>query len=291
MGKELKLYFLPESYVRMVNSIRIYNNPFNVPNEEREKLLIEAQKKEKVLYYTGCMASIRYKQIANLTAKVLSRLGYKFAMLKGNETCCGGFLSMLGLEDEFKKVAELNLKKIQESYAEKVITTCPMCLKTMKHDYEEVGIKVPFEVTHVSEAIVDAIKKGLKFKSELKGIKALYHDPCHLGRACGIYEEPRDILSKIPGLTYLEIPFYNKKESLCCGGFLKPAFPSLATAISEIMFSEAKKLDINSIITSCPTCLHNFLFLAPEFDLQVYDLVELVAVALGIVKLEELKKF
>ncbi|MEM2896617.1 MAG: (Fe-S)-binding protein [Candidatus Bathyarchaeia archaeon] len=290
MKEELRVDHLPKPYAQMVNSIRLYGNPFDTSNEERNKLLVETKKRGKLLYYTGCMASIRYKKVAELTARVLSKLGYDFAMLGGDEICCGGILSMLGLEDEFKEVAKSNLKRIQKSQAKKVITACPMCLKTMRYDYEELGMKAPFEVMHISELIAKAIKKGLKFKNSVS-IKALYHDPCHLGRACGIYEEPREILKKITGLNYLEIPFFNKEESLCCGGFLRPAFPNLATAINELVFLETKELNIDSIVTSCPTCLHNFSVIAPEFNLQVYELTELIAVAIGIVRLEEIKKF
>ena len=40
-----------------------------------------------------------------------------------------------------------------------------------------------------------------------------YHDPCHLGRAQGIRQQPRDLLKMIDGLEFVELP----ESDWCCG--------------------------------------------------------------------------
>jgi len=44
-----------------------------------------------------------------------------------------------------------------------------------------------------------------------------YHDPCYLGRANGIYDEPRALLKALPGVELAEMAHY-RNTSLCCGG-------------------------------------------------------------------------
>ena len=47
------------------------------------------------------------------------------------------------------------------------------------------------------------------------GGKAVYHDPCYLGRYNGIYDPPRRIIDAV-GLTRLEMP-RTRENSFCCG--------------------------------------------------------------------------
>ena len=59
-------------------------------------------------------------------------------------------------------------------------------------------------------------KEKLKPSKEVK-VKAVYHDPCRLGRRLGVFDEPREVLASIPGLELLEFE-RSRKNSLCCGG-------------------------------------------------------------------------
>ncbi|MEM2351688.1 MAG: heterodisulfide reductase-related iron-sulfur binding cluster [Thermoproteota archaeon] len=57
------------------------------------------------------------------------------------------------------------------------------------------------------EYYAKAIDKGtLKFKGSTNKKKiVVWHDPCHLDRALGMYEEPRKVLENIPDVEFIEL--------------------------------------------------------------------------------------
>ncbi len=59
--------------------------------------------------------------------------------------------------------------------------------------------------------------------------KVTYHDPCIMGRHMGIYDEPRELISSVPGVELVEM-YSNREHALCCGagGGVLSAFTDLA---------------------------------------------------------------
>jgi heterodisulfide reductase subunit D len=110
-----------------------------------------------------------------------------------------------------------------------------------------------------------------------------WHDPCHIGRHCGIYEEPRNILKAIPGIKLVEMERI-KDQAWCCGagGGVKAAFPELAGKISKERLEEAGETGAQALVTCCPYCEQNFRdSLETEEDgLRIYDLTDLVLKAM-----------
>ena len=81
--------------------------------------------------------------------------------------------------------------------AKTVVFTCPSCFHTWKHLYD-----TDVKLMHASQLIAELIKDGrIKLKKDIN-VVATYHDPCDLGRNTGIYEEPREVIQAIPGLTF-----------------------------------------------------------------------------------------
>ena len=101
------------------------------------------------------------------------------------------------------------------------------------------------------------IKNGkLKF-SNILNKKVTYHDPCYLGRHCGIYNPPREIIKAIPEIEFIEMD-RNFNNSFCCGGgggrFFMEEFEA-QEKISEIRIKEAAKIEAQILVTVCPFCL------------------------------------
>ena len=125
----------------------------------------------------------------------------------------------------------------------------------------------------------------IPFKGEeLEKVKVTYHDPCHLGRHMNLYEIPREVLSKVPGIELVEMK-RNRNNAWCCGagGGVKSQFPDLALKISEERIKEAIEASAQILTTSCPFCIGNLIDAYLEMDdnikdkIKIVDIIDLIA--------------
>jgi Fe-S oxidoreductase len=176
----------------------------------------------------------------------------------------------------------------------KLVTICPFCYSTFKRDYPDVGDKMNFEVVHILELVDQLIAQGKLRLSKPINLSVTYHDPCHLGRISGYgisgtddfigkYQEPRNIIKSIPGLTLVEMNRI-KDDSWCCGagGWLRNGYPDLARWTADKRVEEAESTGAQALVTYCPHCEEN---LGESIQrrgnkMKIYDLLDLVLQAL-----------
>ena len=202
------------------------------------------------LFYRGCMVSAVYPHIGENYEKILRRGGVNFIVLE-DEICCGSPVKKAGDEKTFQETAEKVYRKFKEHGIVKIITPCPACFHTFKSIYPKIVEGWDIEVRHATQEIAELVKKG-KLKLERKGGAFVFHDPCHLGRAEGVYDEPREIVRAVGKLE--EFP-ENRELSLCCGGGggMPANCPELAGEMAEKRVKQAKG---RTIATACPMCYH-----------------------------------
>jgi len=258
-----------ESQKALVKSVKSYDNPWQQPRAGRTKWARRAKKdgliadlpKEmkktgaKVLLFLGCTAAydINVKQVAVSTINILEQLGIDYGVFGKDEKCCGSVMLRMG-DPEFERIATDNIKMFNETGFQTLISSCAGCFKTIKEDYPKVG-KLNFEVLHTVEFLRRLHEEGkLKFKSPVKKI-VTYHDPCHLGRASGVYDDPRYIMEAIPGLELIEMP-RNREYSRCCGagGGLKSGYPDIQNKMAQRRVREAEETGAEELVSACPFC-------------------------------------
>lgn len=263
-----------------------YDNPYEENNQLKrnwvEEVGFEIPSTGEVLYYTGCTAGIRLPNIAINTASVLKAANINFAVLE-QEPCCGSVMLRTGRIEDARTNAEKFADIIQNSGAKRIIVTCAGCLKTLADDYPKFGVILP-EVLHISEALQEIIRsKKLKLKSLGKGVKVTYHDPCHLSRAMGFYDEPREIIEAIPDIELVEMET-NRETAMCCGagGGLRSYDSELSKKIAADRMKSADAINADIIATSCPFCEHNLKAGAEKISssMRVFDIVDLLAESL-----------
>jgi Fe-S oxidoreductase len=177
--------------------------------------------KAPVLYWVGCAASYddRAKKIARATAKLLKQAGVDFAILGQEESCTGDPARRAGNEFLFAMLAEGNAATIN-AYKEQggvrtVVTTCPHCFNTLKNEYPDFGLKI--EVVHHTDYLLGLVAEGRLVPTKPVEGRVVYHDSCYLGRYNGVYDPPREILKRIPGVELVEPEYWTKQRGLCCG--------------------------------------------------------------------------
>lgn len=212
--------------------------------------------KGNILYYPGCLSKFVAKDLVENYRQILKRSGVDFIELADLEVCCGSPVLAAGYPEEFKKLAEKNLKVFKEHSISKIITNCPACFKIFSVDYPQIfGKKWDLEIEYIIQTIARSIKEGkLKIKKESVKKIVTYHDPCHLGRLMGIYDEPREVLNEL-GINLKEMD-RAKSYALCCGGGggMKSNYPEVANKIAKERLGLASEIQAECLVTSCPLC-------------------------------------
>ena len=239
----------------------------NPLNEERKKRADWAEglsvktftEGMEILYFPDCYCSYdsRLKKVARATANILNRAGVDFGILGAQENCCGESIRKTGDEDVFKRLAKENIKTFIDNGVKKILVSSPHCYHTFKNEYPE--FMVNFEVVHISQYLFKLINEGrLEFTREYVK-KVTWHDPCYLGRHNGIYDEPREVLKKIPGLELNEMP-ESRVDSLCCGGGGGRIWMETPKGerFSDLRVEQAIGVGAEVLVTSCPYCITNF---------------------------------
>ncbi len=239
-------------------------NPLNEERKKRadwaEGLSVKAfTEGMEILYFPCCYLSYdpRLKKVARATATILNRAGVDFGILGAKENCCGESIRKTGDEDVFKRLAKENIKTFIDNGVKKILVSSPHCYHTFKNEYPE--FMVNFEVVHISQYLFQLINEGrLKLNKEY-GKKVTWHDPCYLGRHNGIYDEPREVLKRVPGLALIEMA-ESRVDSLCCGGGGGRIWMETPKGerFSDLRIEQAINGGAGVLATACSYCITNF---------------------------------
>ena len=252
-------------------------------------------KQSEVVYFPGCAASCMNKVIGKSTVKVLEAAGVDYSVMSGIEYCCGSVAAGSGNFEPLQKLGQKNIDEINRRGAKTLITACPGCYRAFKILYPQKFENIHFEVIQTSEYFARLLNEGkIKFKKDMSQeigmggkVKLFYQDPCHLTRTLGIWEEPRQVLSAIPGA---ELVNPTPKDSICCGfgGGVRVSFPEKSVRQAEKVHEFAKEIGSDIIITNCGGCMKNIIEGGYEMDggsekhsLPIYDLAEFISLACG----------
>jgi heterodisulfide reductase subunit D len=242
---------------------------------------LDRKQHAEVVYFMGCVAAF-YPMVYSVPQSFVSlmdRVGIDFTTMGGDEYCCGFPLMIAGMGKDAHELVRHNVERVRALGAKTVVAACPSCYHTWCHEYPHIlGESLGFEVLHESELLADLVRKGA---FDLKPVDKVvtYHDPCDLGRTSGIYDEPRQIIQAIPGVTLMEMKD-NRERALCCGGGgdVEMADAETAKAVGRTRILQAQDTGAQFVVTACQQCKRTLLGAARtnKVRIRTMDLSELL---------------
>jgi Fe-S oxidoreductase len=274
-----------EAHRPLLDGLKKHGNPWGEAPHQRAQwadglsLRRLRDGKAQTLLFAGCSANQSAGSPGTVAlAQIMQRVGEDFAILGEEEKCCGLYAQDLGFRAEYYRLEQENLNKIMGSGVRRIVTACGSCLRIWR-GYP--AAKLPgLELLHGVEYVERLLREGrLRFIQDARQ-KVTYHDPCHLGRGCGVYEAPRNILRAMPGTDLVEMPRH-KRWSWCCGGGggVQEAFPDLAQWNAQQRLQEAKDTGAEVLLTTSAVCLRSFAQCGPGYP-KVQDLLQFIYQAL-----------
>jgi len=239
-------------------------------------------KEADILFWVGSAGSFddRAKKITRAFVKIMNRAGVNFGVLGTEESSSGDTAKRAGNEFLFQMQAMTNIEVMNAYNVKHIVTTCPHSYNTIKNEYPSLGGN--YTVQHHTEFISNLITEGkLTITGDLKGKEIVYHDPCYLGRANGVYDSPRSLISSL-GVDVVEMK-RSKSRSFCCGAGGAQMFKDAERGDKEINIDrteEALALKPDIIATGCPFCntmMTDGVKAVDDGAAEVLDIAELIA--------------
>ena len=258
---------MPSETVGAMRNIEQNYNPWGIGWDQRGKWadglgvktmaeIVASGEPIEVLYWVGCAASFddRNRKVAQAFARILRRAGVRFAILGPEEKCTGDPARRLGNEYLAQTMIRANVETLNRYGVTRIVASCPHCFNAIRNEYPDFG--GTYEVVHHSQFLEELLRAG-RLKPTKEVLQFLtYHDACYLGRYNDIYEEPRDVLYRIPGVRVVEMRQCRDK-GFCCGagGARMWMAEPVGEKVSHRRLSHVEETRANAVATACPYCL------------------------------------
>lgn len=274
-------------------------NPWNLSRMDRanwaeglEISTLSEKPTADVLFWVGCAASYddRAKKIARAMAQLLKRAQVDFAILGEEESCTGDPARRAGNEYLFSMLAETNVATLNgyrdQGGVKTIVTTCPHCFNTLRNEYPDFGGH--YEVAHHTDFVLGLVAAGRLSPTRPVQARVAFHDSCYLGRYNDIYEPPREILRRIPGVELVEVENWSRHKGLCCGAGGAQMWMEEQNK-DRVNVKRTKQLlatGAETLASACPFCMTMLTdgIKAEEKEEQIrnLDVIELLALSCGV---------
>ncbi|UCC84058.1 MAG: response regulator [Gemmatimonadota bacterium] len=199
-----------------------------------------------------------------------------FGLFSGDDALGGSVAQRL-----YEKVSELRGKRL-------VISECGHGFRSTRCEGPNwARYDVPFVMESSIFTMLRYIKEGrIKVDKTRNSRPVTYHDSCNMGRSCGMFEEPRELLELVCSDFREMHP--NRAENYCCtgggGAMSMSEYTPRRLKSGIIKANQLKETGAEIVVTSCHNCVDGLTDVIRHYELgiEVTQLVNLVANALVI---------
>ncbi|WP_181454494.1 (Fe-S)-binding protein [Paenibacillus dendritiformis] len=297
---------MPHDGQRALQNIERQGNPWGISRSDRVKWVREVDPegmlhvptvKENpefdILLFVGSMGSYdnRSRKVTRSLVRLMNEAGVNFAILGNEEKNSGDTPRRMGNEFLFQQLCEENIATFRKYNVRKIVTACPHTYNTLKNEYPEFGLEA--DVLHHSELLDELVRTGKLVPRHEVEERITYHDSCYLGRYNGVYEQPRNVLRAIKGVTLLEME-RSRENGMCCGagGGMMWMEETAGKRVNLARTEQALATKPTVISSACPYCLtmmeDGTKLLEAEEAVQTRDIAEILELAVfGSVKSDD----
>ena len=218
-------------------------------------------RRARVALFTGCVADAMFGHTNWATARVLQQNGCEVVVPR-NQACCGAIHYHSGAGAPALQLAQQNADAFNPDDFDAIIINVAGCGSMLK-DYGHMAQELAPQDTATQQRLdkfASKVKDVSEFLMSLGPIaptgeiklRATYHDACHLCHAQKIREQPRDLLSLVPGLELIPL---NESE-ICCGaaGSYNLTQPEMAAQLGRRKLDNILKTKAQAVITANAGC-------------------------------------
>jgi len=210
----------------------------------------EGEVRGTVALLTGCVQDRWFREVHRATIRVLARNGWRVVVPRG-QACCGALAAHHGRLGAARRMAGRNLAAF--AGAELVVANAAGCGAHLKGYGELLGAEGEELAGRVRDVLELLHATGIEPPAGNPGFtRVAYHDACHALRAQRIREQPRALLSQVPGLDVLEVP----EGDRCCGaaGLYNVLQPAMADELMRRKAEAIASLQPDAVASANPGC-------------------------------------
>jgi iron-sulfur cluster protein len=215
--------------------------------------------KSRVAFYSGCVGAYAYPEIGEQVMKVLTECGAE-PYYPVEQACCGAPAYFAGDVETALNLAKTNIAALEEMKPDYIVTVCPGCAAVLQREYlnlttaeprwNQRAIALAGKIRDFSELLLELTPSARK--KPARNQKVTYHDPCHLKRGIGVFNEPRQLLHR-EGFEVVEMA----DADACCGfgGHVVLSYPELSKSILKRKLDNIEATGVETVVTNCLACV------------------------------------
>lgn len=178
----------------------------------------QGERRRRVAFLAGCIANISFARLNEATVRVLQKNGCE-VVIPENQGCCGALHLHSGLREDARRLARRNIDAVLEGGFDAVLTNAAGCGSTLKEYHELLEDDPAYaekarRFTSLMRDITEFLA-GIELNPNMGPVSAVvtYQDSCHLAHGQKVRGAPRQLLARIPGVEFREMPL----SDICCG--------------------------------------------------------------------------
>lgn len=222
--------------------------------------------RKRLRFFPGCRLSRQrsFRQTRERAIDLLSFVGADVTAMPADECICSGY-PLLALN---RRAFEEHARRLRSQGDGPDVSSCPLCCFALGSAGRE-------STFHTVQLLAERIDRLRELPLRSSPVTVTYHDPCYLARGLGVTEEPRLVLSSLPGVTLVEMG-RNRRDTFCCGmgGAVEHVVPEMVSLVARERMEEAQRTGATVCVTCCPPCVEALAPVGLEVSIDVLDIAD-----------------